>query len=321
MAVEPILEIIRHRFWQLPPLPFRPLSHGGSGGGKRGNGAQRSRVLRAICERVGLRILREGPGIELLLGFRCRMAVRLRVGARASEMGRRSGPGRGQVTVGGLMARLGGRRERRGEVVGGGEGRVWGGGIGVGGVGIEGRGVHPRPKLVIVVDYRGELVRGEVGGRGVVVVCRAGGCDAVGGGVGLGEPRGVLGVEGGKRSATRVGEMMITERMDWRELDAIVGGRRIERNPRPLVLVEEGRRGVWGVRPLVARAGEGGGVGVDRVGGGGHGSGGIIRVGIRIGETGQVSSTAGRAKICGSLTLTKRQGTREGSVDFGVRYL
>jgi len=125
--------------------------------------------------------------------------------------------------------------------------------------------------------------------RGVVVVCRASGGDAVGGGIGLGEPRGVLGVEGGKRSATRVGEMMITERMDWRELDAIVGSGRIERDPRPLVLVKDGGRGVWGVGPLVARPGEGGGVGVDRVCGGGHGSGGKIQVGIRIGETGQLS--------------------------------
>jgi hypothetical protein len=66
-----------------------------------------------------------------------------------------------------------------------------------------------------VVERRGELVRGEGGG---VVVGRAGG-----GGVGLGEPRGVLGVEGGKRSAAGVGEMVIPERMDWRELDTIVG--------------------------------------------------------------------------------------------------
>jgi len=79
-------------------------------------------------------------------------------------------------------------------------------------------------------------------GRRRVVVCRASGCDSIVAGVGLGEPRGVLGVEGGKRSATRVGEMMITERMDWRELDAIVGGGRIERNPGPLVLVKDGGR-------------------------------------------------------------------------------
>jgi hypothetical protein len=49
-----------------------------------------------------------------------------------------------------------------------------------------------------------------------MVVCRANGGDGVGGGIGLGEPGGVVGVEGGKRSATRVGEMMISERMDWR---------------------------------------------------------------------------------------------------------
>lgn len=37
------------------------------------------------------------------------------------------------------------------------------------------------------------------------------------------------------------------------------------------VMVVEGRGGVWGVRPLVVLPGEGGGVGVDRVCGGGHG--------------------------------------------------
>ena len=149
------------------------------------------------------------------------------------------------------------------------------------------------------------------------MVSRPDGGGGVAGGIGLGEPRGVLGVEGGKRSAARVGEMMISERMDWRELHAIVGGGGIERDPGPLVLVQGGgRRRVRGVRPLVALPGERGAVGVDRVCGGGHGSGGV-----RIGETGQVSSTAGRGKICGPLTLKKRQGAREGSVDFGVRYL
>jgi len=49
-----------------------------------------------------------------------------------------------------------------------------------------------------------------------MVVRRANGGDAVAGWIGLGEPGGVLGVEGGKRSATRVGEMMISKRMDWR---------------------------------------------------------------------------------------------------------
>ena len=90
--------------------------------------------------------------------------------------------------------------------------------------------------------------------------------------------------------------MMILERMDWRKLDAIVGGRRgIERDPLAFVVVLEGGRGVRGVRTLVVLSGEGGGVG------GGHG---------QIGA-GQVSSAraAGRGKIT-SLTLTKRQGTR-----------
>ena len=152
-----------------------------------------------------------------------------------------------------------------------------------------------------------------------MVVSRAGGGDAVCRGIGLGEPRGVLGVKGGKRSATRVGEVMIMEKMDWRELDAIIGGRRVERDPGPLALVVKvGGERVRGVGPLVTRAGGGGGVGVDRVGGGGHSSVGIDQVGIRIGETGQVSSTASRGKICPSLTLTKRQGAREGSVDFGA---
>jgi len=139
MAVEPILEIIGYGLGQLPSLPFRPLGHCGSRGGKRGDGAQGSRMLRAVRERVGrLSILREGPGIELFLGFRCRMTLRLWVGVWPSEMGRRSGPGvsRSQVAIGRLVARLGGRRERRGEIEGGGEGRVWGRGIRVGCVGI-----------------------------------------------------------------------------------------------------------------------------------------------------------------------------------------
>ena len=174
--------------------------------------------------------------------------------------------GRRQIAIGRLRTSLGGRRERRGKVVvRGGEGGV-GGGVGVGGVGVEG-GVDPGPILVLLVGRGGELVRGE---GGVVVVRRTDGGGAVGGGIGLGEPCGVLGVEGGKRSATRVGEMMmIPERMDWRELDAIVGGGRIERDPRPFVVVEGGgRRRVRGVRPLVALPGEGGRVGVDRVCGG-----------------------------------------------------
>ena len=186
--------------------------------------------------------------------------------------------GRGEIAVGGVRTSLRGRRERRGEVVGGGEGGVGGGRVGVGGVvGVEGGGggVEAGPILVLVLG--GELVGGE---RRRVVVGRAGrGRDGVG--IGLGEPGGVLGVEGGKRSATRVGEMVISERMDWRELDAIVGGG-IERNPLPLVVVEVGRRRVRGVRPLVVAPGEGGRVGVDRVCGGGHGSGGV-----RIGEAGR----------------------------------
>jgi hypothetical protein len=42
---------------------------------------------------------------------------------------------------------------------------------------------------------------------------------------------------------------------------------------------------------------------------------------VRIGEAGQLSSAAGRGKIHALLTLAERQGAREGSVDFGVRYL
>lgn len=108
-----------------------------------------------------------------------------------------------------------------------------------------------------------------------MVVGRANGMDAIAGGIGFGEPDGVLGVEGGKRSATRVSEMvmMILERMDWRQLHAIVGGRRIKRDPLAFVVVER-RRGVRGVGPLVVLPGERGGIGVDRVCGGGHASGG-----------------------------------------------
>jgi len=134
-------------------------------------------------------------------------------------MGRGGGPGvvRGQITVRGLRTSLGGRRERRGEIEGGGEGGVWSRRVGVGGVGIEGggreRGLDPGTKLVLLVESRGKLVRGE---RGRMVVGRADGMKAVCCGIRLGEPGRVVGVEGGKRSATRVGEMMILERMDWR---------------------------------------------------------------------------------------------------------
>ena len=205
-------------------------------------------------------------------------------------MGRRGGPGvgRGQIAVGGLRTSLRRRGKRRGKIEGGGVGGVGGGGVGVGGVGVEGGGgggVDPRTKLVLlVVESRWELVGGEGGGVVVVLVGRADGGGGVGG---SGEPGGVLGVEGGKRSATRVGEMMISERMDWRELHAIVGGRSgIERDPLPLVLAEGGGRRVRGVGSLDVLPGEGGSVGVDRVCGGGHGSGGG-----RIGGTGQLSST------------------------------
>jgi len=114
--------------------------------------------------------------------------------------------------------------------------------------------------------------------------------------MGLGEPGGIVGVEGGKRSATRVGEMMILERMDWRQLHAIVGGRRrIMRYPLAFVLTH-GRRGrVRCVRPLVVLPGEGGRVSVDRV------CRGHDQVGMRIGRTRQVSSTRpaeGRSTVC-----------------------
>ena len=77
VAMEPILEVVCDRFWEFASLPFRPLCHGGSGGGKRGDGIQRSRMLGSISERVGLGVLREIPGIELLVGFGCWMAVSL----------------------------------------------------------------------------------------------------------------------------------------------------------------------------------------------------------------------------------------------------
>ena len=37
VAMEPILEIVCHWFWQFSSFPFRPLCHSGSGGGKWGN--------------------------------------------------------------------------------------------------------------------------------------------------------------------------------------------------------------------------------------------------------------------------------------------
>ena len=38
MAMEPILEIVCHWFWQFASFPFWSLCHGGSGGGKGGDG-------------------------------------------------------------------------------------------------------------------------------------------------------------------------------------------------------------------------------------------------------------------------------------------
>ena len=129
-------------------------------------------------------------------------------------------------------------------------------------------------------------------------------------------------MKGGKRSATRVVEMMIPKRMDWRELHAIVGGRRIERDPLPFVLVKSRGRGVRCVRPLVLLPREGGGVCVDRVCGGHE---------VR---TGEGSSVHGSEKLdrCRERPAEGRStrsthfneetgGAREGSVDFGVRYL
>ena len=69
VAMEPILEIVCHWFWQFSSFPFWPLCHSSSGGGKWRDGIQRSRMLRPIGERVRLSVLRESPGIELLLGF------------------------------------------------------------------------------------------------------------------------------------------------------------------------------------------------------------------------------------------------------------
>ena len=76
-------------------------------------------------------------------------------------------------------------------------------------------------------------------------------------------------MEGGKRSATRVVEMMIPQRMDWRELHAIVSGRRIERDPLSFILVDERRGRVRSVRAFVILpSGKRGGISVDRVCGG-----------------------------------------------------
>ena len=179
--MEPIFEIVCDRLRQLASLPFRPLCHGGSGGGKRGDRVHGRRMLRTVRERIGLR---ERPGVDGVVRLGPRMAVGLwvRVGAR----GVGGGPGvvRRHIAIGGLRTSLIGRRERRGKVEGGVEG-VWGGIIGVGGVGVEGGGrdggVNPRPKLVLLVGRR-KLVGGEGGG---VVVGGTDGVQAVGLGIGL----------------------------------------------------------------------------------------------------------------------------------------
>jgi len=88
VAMEPILEIIGHRLGEFSPFPFRPLGHGGSGGRKGGNGTRGGRLLGAIGERVGLGVVRESPGVKLLLRLGGRVAVGLWVGART----RRSRP-------------------------------------------------------------------------------------------------------------------------------------------------------------------------------------------------------------------------------------
>ena len=69
VAMEPFLQIVCRWFWQFSSFPSRSLCHSGSGGGKWGDGIQRSRMPRRISEQVGLGVLRESPGIELLLGF------------------------------------------------------------------------------------------------------------------------------------------------------------------------------------------------------------------------------------------------------------
>ena len=183
MPMQPILEIVRDRFWELSSLPFWPLSHSGGRGGKRRDGIQWRRVLRPVSKRTRLRILRERPRIQLLVRFRGRMTLGLRIGTWTSQMRRGGGPGvgRGQVAVSGLRASLGRRRNGRSEIEGGGEGGVWGGGVGVGCVGIKrGRrresGVYPRAKLVILFVSRRELVRVE---RRRIVVRRANGSESV----------------------------------------------------------------------------------------------------------------------------------------------
>ena len=54
MAMEPIFEIVRHRFWQFASFPFRPLCHGGSGGRKRGDRIRGRVIHRTVGEGTGL---------------------------------------------------------------------------------------------------------------------------------------------------------------------------------------------------------------------------------------------------------------------------
>jgi len=61
MAMEPILEIVCHWFWQFAAFPFRSLGHGGSRGGKGRNVVRGSRMLRPVGERIGLAVVRESP--------------------------------------------------------------------------------------------------------------------------------------------------------------------------------------------------------------------------------------------------------------------
>ena len=63
MTMQPILEIVCHGLWKFPSLSFWPFGHGSSRSRKRRGRIQGGRVFRSIRKRIGLRILRESPGI------------------------------------------------------------------------------------------------------------------------------------------------------------------------------------------------------------------------------------------------------------------
>ena len=87
------------------------------------------------------------------------------------------------------------------------------------------------------------------------------------------------------------------------------------RDPLTFVMVQGGRGRVWGVRPLVVLPGEGGGVSVDRVCGGGHGGG------VRIGELDRCRQRSRPREDPPTTHFNEETRGEERSVDFGVRYL